>query len=88
MEHKPQGEMICPVCKKVFYCTYYDYWAYKKQWGNNKYIFCSWKCFREKQKEVESKRKKRGRKRRDESGIYENIKTAAVSPGGGSGHGC
>ena len=41
----------CPVCKKEFYILDVGIWAYKKKnkKGHNKY-YCSWTCFREKEK--------------------------------------
>lgn len=87
VEHKPHGEMKCPVCGEIFQCNYVEKWAYKKQFYNTKYVFCSWGCLRKKEKELEEKIKKRGRKKRDDSGLHEGIKTAAMSAGGGSGHG-
>lgn len=66
MPSKPVGELTCPVCGKIFHCYYVDDWTYKKQWFNKKYVFCSWTCFRKKEKELQDKRTKRGRKKKEE----------------------
>ena len=63
MPSKPVGEMTCPVCGKVFHCYYVDTWAYARVWYGKQYVMCSWSCFREKEKEMEGRKKKRGRKK-------------------------
>ena len=62
MPEKPYSERTCPVCGKIFVVHYVDDWVYKRQFFNDKFILCSWKCFRIKEQEMETMRKKRGRK--------------------------
>ena len=63
MPSKPVGEIACPVCGKIFQCYYVDTWAYAKVWFGKQYVMCSWSCFREKEKEMEGRKKARGRKK-------------------------
>lgn len=60
------SEMVCPECKKKFYCYNMGGWAYKRDDGYLRKTFCSWGCMRkfDKKKEQmieESKYKRKGR---------------------------
>ena len=68
MPSKPFGEMICPVCKKMFVCHYVSTWAYKKYSKTDYLVFCSYSCMREYDKVKEELKKntpsrKKGKKK-------------------------
>jgi YHS domain-containing protein len=50
------GEMLCPVCSKIFICYNASVWAYKKELLGKKYTFCSYKCQQKKVKEIETQK--------------------------------
>lgn len=66
---------ICAVCGKEFIVT--PYWAYKlplrKNGSTNMLFFCSWTCYRKKQKEI-AERKKTKKKKVKEGvfGLYDS----------------
>lgn len=61
---KPTPEHTCPVCGKLFQVPNVDDWVYRKNRYNERYILCSWTCYRVVEKEMEGRVKKRGRKKR------------------------
>ena len=57
------GEMLCPVCKKIFICYNAGNWAYKKELLGKRYVFCSYKCLRNKVLQTEYEKSQREWKR-------------------------
>ena len=57
------GEMLCPVCKKIFICYNASIWAYKKELLGKRYVFCSYKCLRNKVLQTEYEKSQREWKR-------------------------
>lgn len=64
------GELrTCPICGKEFNVMDFDAWVYKRTLNHGtgpatksrNYIFCSWKCLREYDKQHEKDRKKQYR---------------------------
>ena len=47
--------MICPECRKEFYCTNQGERAYKRTSDNKRTTFCSWGCMRKYDKREEEK---------------------------------
>lgn len=64
MPSKPRGELVCPVCGKIFYCNYVDTWVYTKIWFGKQYVCCTWTCYRKIEKVMEERKMKGGRKRK------------------------
>lgn len=65
MPSKPYNERMCAVCGKIFVIHYEDSWAYKITFCNTRYICCSWSCLRKKEKELQGKKTRRGRRKKN-----------------------
>lgn len=59
MSSKPNGEMICPVCGKMFYCFRTTTWTYRKYHNKELLVLCSWGCLQKHNRMVEEERKNR-----------------------------
>ena len=59
MPTAPYGELICPMCGKMFVCHFTSTWAYRKNYKKEVLVFCSWGCMQKHNKMVEEEAAKK-----------------------------